>query len=180
MVKHIAFSFGEKMIPNKTTLSDGVITLRPIGPEDTQAVVEAVHESVDEIMPWMTWCTPDYNEIDAQIFLSTLPERWAQGLQYGFAISDSITGQFLGSAGLNHINYASRLANLSYWVRTSATGRGIATRAARLVGEFGIHQVGLLRAEIVVAEGNKPSLRVAEKTGRETRRSFAQPFDCPR
>jgi ribosomal-protein-serine acetyltransferase len=57
------------------------------------------------------------------------------------------------------------LANLGYWVRSSATRRGIATRAARLVGEFAVKQVGLLRAEIVVAVGNKPSLRVAEKCG---------------
>ncbi len=153
------------MISPDTILIDDLITLRLIGPEDTQSVVEAVLESVDEIMPWMTWCTPDYNETRAKTFLSTLPKRWEQGLQFAFAITDLITGRFIGGAGLNHINYTTRLANLSYWVRTSATGRGIATRAARLVGEFGIQQVGLLRAEIVVAEGNQPSLRVAEKTG---------------
>ena len=50
-------------------------------------------------------------------------------------------------------------------MRSSATGRGIATRAARLAAEFGVRWVNLLRAEIVVAVGNKPSLRVAEKCG---------------
>jgi RimJ/RimL family protein N-acetyltransferase len=66
---------------------------------------------------------------------------------------------------LNHINYQYRLANLGYWGRTSATGRGIATQAARLVAAFGIEQLTLLRAEIVVALGNKPRLWVAEKCG---------------
>lgn len=153
------------MIPYNTTLTDGVISLLAIGPENTQVLVEAVQESVNEIMPWMTWCTPDYNEPGAYTFLSTLPARWRKGLQYGFAINDSQTGRFLGGAGLNHINYTTRLANLSYWIRTSATGRGFATRAARLVAAFGIKQVGLLRAEIIVAVGNQPSLRVAEKAG---------------
>ena len=153
------------MISFDTVLTDGLISLRPIGPEDTPAVVEAVLESVTEIMPWMTWCTPAYNPVDAHAFLSTLPVRWKQSLQYGFAITDSITGRFLGGAGLNHINYTTRLANLSYWVRTSASGRGIATRAARLVGEFGVKRLGLLRTEIVVAVENQTSLRVAEKTG---------------
>ncbi len=153
------------MISFDTVLTDGVVSLRPIGPEDTQVVVEAVLEFVTEIMPWMTWCTPNYNYAEARAFLSTLSERWEQGLQYGFAIVDAQTHQFLGGAGLNHINYATRLANLSYWVRTSTAGRGIATRAARLVGRFGVKQVGLLRAEIVVAVENKASLRVANKTG---------------
>lgn len=153
------------MNPINSFLTDGVISLRPIDPEDTPAVVEAVLESVNEIMPWMTWCTPDYNDKEARVFLSKLPERWDKGLQYGFAISDSQTDRFLGGVGLNHINYHTRLANLSYWVRTSATGRSIATRAARLVGKFGLQEVGLLRAEIVVAVGNQSSLRVAEKAG---------------
>jgi RimJ/RimL family protein N-acetyltransferase len=153
------------MDPSITFLTDGIVTLKPIGPDNTQDLVKAVLESVDEIMPWMTWCTPDYNEKDAHAFLSTLPERWQRGLQYGFAIFDTHSERFLGVVGLNHINYVTRLANLSYWVRTSATDRGIATRAARLVGEFGVKQVGLLRTEIVVAVGNFPSMRVAEKAG---------------
>jgi RimJ/RimL family protein N-acetyltransferase len=153
------------MISFDTKLSDGVITLRPIGSDDTSEVVEAVQESVAEIMPWMSWCTPDYDENEARSFLSILPDRWVWGLQYGFAIIDAQTGQFLGGASLNHINDTTRLANLSYWVRTSATGRSVATRAATLVGEFAVKRVGLLRAEIVVAEGNKSSLRVAEKCG---------------
>ena len=43
------------MVSFETILSDGVITLQPIGPEDTLDVVEAVQESVAEIMPWMSW-----------------------------------------------------------------------------------------------------------------------------
>ena len=153
------------MIPYGTTLSDGIINLRPVYLDDLPDLMEAVHESVDEIMPWMTWCTPDYNEKVARPWLATLPGAWEAGTQYALAITDAQTGRFLGGTGLNHINYAYRLANVGYWVRTSATGQGVATRAARLVGEFGVRQVGLLRAEIVVAVGNKASQRVAEKCG---------------
>jgi len=148
-----------------TRLSDGVITLRPPTIDDAPALVEAVQESVAEIMPWMGWCTPEYNEEFARPWLATLPGAWERGEQYGFLITEARTGALLGGTGLNHINDAYRLANLGYWVRTSATGRGIATRAARLVAEFGVRQVNLLRAEIVVAVENSPSLRVAEKTG---------------
>jgi ribosomal-protein-serine acetyltransferase len=153
------------MIPYDTILTDGVITLRPLNMDDLPGLMEAVHESVAEIMPWMDWCTPAYDEAFACSWLATLPEAWEARTQYGLAITDARTGKFLGGTGLNHINYTHRLANVGYWVRTGAAGRGVATRAARLVGAFAVKQVGLLRAEIVVAVGNKPSLRVAEKCG---------------
>jgi RimJ/RimL family protein N-acetyltransferase len=153
------------MIPYDTTITDGEITLRLPTVDDAPALVAAVQESVAEIMPWMGWCTPAYNEEIARPWLAALPDAWENGTQFALAITDAHSGEFLGGTGLNHINYQYRLANLGYWVRSSATGRGIATRAARLVGEFAVNRVGLLRAEIVVAVGNKPSLRVAEKCG---------------
>ena len=153
------------MIPYDINLTDGIVTLRPPNIDDVPALVEAVQESVEQIMPWMDWCTPQYGEETARRWLNDLPEAWEAGTQYALVITDAHTGELLGGAGLNHINHDYRLANLGYWVRTSATGRGIATRTARLVGEFAVKQVGLLRAEIVVAVGNKPSLRVAQKCG---------------
>jgi len=153
------------MIPYDTKITDGEITLRPLYMDDLHDLLGAVQESVAEIMPWMGWCTLAYDEEITKPWLATLPESWKEGSQFALAITDAHNGEFLGGTGLNHINYQYRLANLGYWVRTSATGRGIATRAARLVGEFAVKQVGLLRAEIVVAMGNKPSLRVAEKCG---------------
>ena len=153
------------MIPYNTILTDGIITLQPPTIDHIPMLVEAVQESVVEIMPWMGWCTQEYNAEDARSWLSAIPAAWVSGTQYALVVTDAQTGKILGGTGLNHINYQYRLANLGYWVRTSVTGRGIATRAARLVAEFGVKQLGLLRAEIIIAVGNKPSLRVAEKTG---------------
>ena len=153
------------MIPYNTILTDGIIILQPPKIDHIPNLVEAVQESVAEIMPWMGWCTPAYNAEIAGSWLTAIPAAWESGTQYALVITDAQTGNILGGTGLNHINYQYRLANLGYWVRTSATGCGIATRAAHLVAEFGVKQIGLLRAEIVVAVGNNPSLRVAEKTG---------------
>lgn len=57
------------------------------------------------------------------------------------------------------------MANLGYWVRTSAAGRGVATGATRAVARFGFEQIGLKRIEIVAAVNNLSSQRVAEKAG---------------
>ena len=119
--------------------------------------------SVADIMPWMSWCTPEYNEELAREWLATLKAAWKARVQYGMVITDAHSGTILGGTGLNHINYFYRLANLGYWVRSSATRHGIATRTARLVGEFAVKQVGLLRAEIVVAVDNEAKNARAEQ-----------------
>lgn len=154
------------MIPRENTiLTDGTLTLRPIEVQDAPVMVAAVQESVPEIMPWMSWCTPDYDLDTACAWLATLPGAWQAGIQYAFAITAAHDGRFLGGVGLNHINPVFRLANLAYWVRTTAAGRGVATRAAWLTARFGLEHLGLQRVEIVVSVDNQPSLRVAQKTG---------------
>jgi RimJ/RimL family protein N-acetyltransferase len=55
--------------------------------------------------------------------------------------------------------------NLGYWVRTSAQGQGAALAAIRALSRFAFERLGQSRVEIVVADGNLPSLGVARKAG---------------
>jgi len=153
------------MIPQTISLTDGKITLKPLQIIDAEELVWAVQESVNEIMPWMGWCTPGYDLTAAIAWLSSLSPRWKEGSQYAFGIRDNLDDAFLGTAGLNHIYSTQLFGNLGYWVRTSKTRQGVATRAAKLVARFGFERLDLVRSEIVVAVGNESSLRVAEKTG---------------
>jgi ribosomal-protein-serine acetyltransferase len=66
-------------------------------------------------------------------------------------------------SGLNQLRPEHRLANLGYWVRTSATGRGVATAAVRQLARFAFRETDLIRLELVVAADNAASHRVAEK-----------------
>src|SRR5437773_976393 len=84
---------------------------------------------------------------------------------YSFAVLDQSSGRFLGGVGINFINRVHQFANLGYWVRTSAAGRGVATRATRLAARFGFQALGLNRIEIVAAVDNIASQRVAERAG---------------
>jgi ribosomal-protein-serine acetyltransferase len=150
---------------DNVNLSVGVISLRPFQMSDTDELTEAVRESIPELKPWMSWCHDDYSEDDTRNWIKSLPSGWADGTQFNFAITDIQDGRLLGGCGLNHINPTYRFANLGYWVRTSRTEQGIASRAVRLIASFAFEQVKLVRVEIVVAVGNYPSLRVAGKVG---------------
>ena len=149
----------------EVTLTDQRIRLRPSRPEQAEAIHEAVHESIAELSPWAPWCSPDYDMSHCRPWLDGRAEAWANGLEYDFVILDAQTGQLLGGCGLSQINRTHNFANLGYWVRTSRTGRGIATAAVRLLAQFGFERLGFTRLEIVVSAANRASRRVAEKAG---------------
>ena len=149
----------------KTQLTDGTLSLRPYRVDDADDLYQAVRESIAEIHPWMPWCHPDYSMKESRDWLALRDEARRGGTEYDFCISDARTGRFLGGVGLNQIKQLHRAANLGYWIRTSATGRGVATGAARLVARFGFEELNLIRIEIVAAVGNLASQRVAAKVG---------------
>jgi RimJ/RimL family protein N-acetyltransferase len=74
-------------------------------------------------------------------------------------------GGFLGGCGINQIHGIHRFGTLGYWVRTSATGRGVATEAVRRAAEFAFRNTDLVRLEILCAVGSAASQRVAVRAG---------------
>ncbi len=146
-------------------LSDGRVRIRAYAPDDADALFEAAVESYVAIHPWLPWCHADYVLEEAEAYCRTRPEAWAKGADFSFVIEDAETGDFLGGCGLNQIDHQNGGANLGYWVRTSATGRGVATAAARLTARLGFEDLDLQRIEITAAVDNAASQRVAEKVG---------------
>jgi RimJ/RimL family protein N-acetyltransferase len=82
-----------------------------------------------------------------------------------YAVEDAASSRLLGSCGVSDYVSEHRHAMLGYWVRTSQTRRGIATRAARLVASAAFADLDLLRVSIGVPVANAPSHRVVEKLG---------------
>lgn len=141
-----------------------VCSIRSYEPGDAQALWEAARESVPEVFPWLPWCHPRYSLAEAVEWIRSRAPLAAEGREYTWAIVGS-DGRFLGGCGVNQINRIHRFGNLGYWVRTSATGRGVATEAVRQVAEFAFRNTDLVRLEIVCAVGNERSYRVAEGAG---------------
>lgn len=146
-------------------LTNGIITLRPYRDEDADLLFEAARESIPEMTPWMPWCHRDYSTKESRDWIKDCFKNWDQGIAYNFAITDAETGRYLGGCGLGDFHRDQSIANLGYWVRTSATKQGVATATTLLLADFGINELNLKRIEIVVDVDNKASQRVAEKSG---------------
>ena len=146
-------------------LDDGVVLLRPPTEGDIDEIFAAVRESLAEVGPWTAWCHPDYQRVETAEWVRSTEQAWANETEYPFAIFDCASGRLLGTCGLNAVDRLNRWANLGYWVRTTATRRGVATRAAELVAAFAFRELALDRVEILAATGNEPSQRVAVNVG---------------
>jgi ribosomal-protein-serine acetyltransferase len=149
----------------KLELTEGPLLIRPFRQEDAGALYEAVRESISEVSPWLPWCHQNYSIEESRAFIGSRELASQGGEWYSFGIFETDGGGFLGGIGINFINRVHQMANLGYWVRSSASGRGVATMATRLAAKFGFEQLGLHRIEIVAAVGNIASQRVAEKAG---------------
>ena len=146
-------------------LQDGSILMRPFQPGDAQGLFEAIRESLADVTPWLRDLGSVRSVTEVEAFIAAQPENWANGIAYNFAITGLDGSTMLGGCGLTQIHPNHRFANLYYWVRSSRTRQGIASRATRLVARFGLETLGLQRIEIVVETTNIASLRVAEKAG---------------
>jgi len=76
----------------------------------------------------------------------------------------TLDGVVVGAIGMgvNSMNYRGRIG---YWVAASARGRGVCTRALRLLSRWGLDERALQRLDLITDPDNAASQRVAEKVG---------------
>ena len=124
-------------------LADDSIRLRAPCHGDIEGGVEAVRASMKELMQWTSWCHPDFAAADVTRFLRKAEDERFEDRAYDFYIHDASRKQILGGCGLYHVDRSINAASLGYWVRSDAAGRGIATRAARLMVGHGFAELDL-------------------------------------
>jgi RimJ/RimL family protein N-acetyltransferase len=145
-------------------LSDGVVTLRPWGaPGDVEAITAACNDRA--IAEFLDLIPSPYTEDDARTYIAMCRQGWADGTLTNFAIADPETDEAVGSIGVRWTEPDQGVAEVGYWVAPQARGRGLCTRAVRLVSRWLITQHELERVQLRADEQNVASRKVAENAG---------------
>ncbi len=144
-------------------LTDGVVVLTPYAGEHVNEMVAAVRESVVELSAFLPWAHPGYGMRDATDWVRNCAHAMTQGLDHQFAVLDG--SHFVGGLGIRVTDQKNGVASLGYWLRSSATGRGLCTRAVRVAARHAFVALGLTRLEIYARPENLRSRRVAERAG---------------
>jgi RimJ/RimL family protein N-acetyltransferase len=155
------------------TLRDGDLVLRPKTPGDAEALVAACQDP--EIPRWTLVPSP-YTRADADHFIAISDQDAAAGTAVHLIAVAADDGRLLGSFSVMELDREPGYGEIGYWVAAAARGRGIATRAVRLLTDWARTDLGLTRIEILPHKDNEPSRRVAELAGyRDTGELVAPP-----
>jgi RimJ/RimL family protein N-acetyltransferase len=135
------------------TLADDELLLRTPTEDDVSAITAACQ---DPDIPRWTRVPSPYTEQNARDWLVSEGED-------RFLIVARETGELLGSVALRPDDDG--VAEIGYWVKREARGRSVASRAVRLLSEWGLRERGLARISLITEPENVASQRVAEKAG---------------
>ena len=143
-------------------LSDGVVRLLPVGPEDTDDVfaLSSLPEVVASFVPPRA---PEREWIARR--LAREPASWLAGDRAHMTIRDVQTGAFAGDIGLFEFEAETGQAMIGYSLMPAWRGRGYATRAARLISAWAFEHAGIARLIAGTAPDNVGSQRVLERAG---------------
>ena len=132
-----------------------MVSLRPPDERD----LPAIERGIDDPDVVRAFGRPT---LSARQLLELNRRRWAEGTGATFAICDA-ADECLGHVFVN-ITGAAR-GNVGYWLLPEARGKGLATRAVRLISWWALRDLGLARVGLSTELSNHESQRVAERSG---------------
>lgn len=147
--------------PPDPALRDGPVLLRLARPDDVRAVVQVYSDPT--VRHWMLWDAEVPDEAEALANIERSERAWAEGSHAVFRVADAVTDQVVGGVNLSLLPYD--VAELSYFLHSAARGRGLASRAVRLVCDWGFGTLGLQRIFLRCHPDNAASLALAERCG---------------
>ncbi|HEU0103094.1 MAG TPA: GNAT family N-acetyltransferase [Mycobacteriales bacterium] len=150
-------------LPASLRLGDGVVTLRRWAASDAADVARAGEDP--DMARWLPVPSP-YTLSDASAYVGTLVGReCADGVAAHAAVVDAAEGALLGAVSLKLPLRELGVGEIGYWTAPWARRRGVASRAAALLGRWGLEELRLGRVELLADVDNLASRRVAERAG---------------
>jgi len=144
-------------------LEDAAVVVRRLQLREAPRLVDAVQASLPELSRYLPWAEPGYDLDAARHFIAFAREEERAGRGRHWSVFEKASGELVGGIGLMTRVFES--AELGYWTRSDRAGRGLCTRAGRLMLRLGFGAPGLRRIWLVCDVANRGSGRVARKLG---------------
>lgn len=142
-----------------TSLTTERLRLRPLAPEDVEAVYAACQDP--DIQRWTTIPSP-YERGHAEHFVERIvPDMWEAGTNFVFAVEPA-GGPLVASV---NAHCHGGVWAVGYWTVREHRGRGYTTEALRALTRWMFTELGADRVEWRAEAGNEGSRAVAVKAG---------------
>jgi len=139
--------------------------IRCYEPRDAPLLKDAIDTSLDHLRPWMPWAEHEPQTLEEKTeLLRTFRSEFDAGEDFVYAIFSADETEQLGGSGL-HPRIEPGGLEIGYFVRASATRRGIVTESTAALTRVGFEICGADRIEIRIEPGNEASFGVPRKLG---------------
>ena len=156
---------GERIVFPAEGLADDTIRVRLPRTDDAPSIVRGLS---DKQILHGAGIVVTY-DLTEEAVAERITTRWPVLSRTGdalvLAIADLETDEYLGSVGLHAFEWDYAQCEVGYWVLPEARGRGVSSRAARLLSHWAIDTLGVERIEAKADFDNEASLRSLEQAG---------------
>ncbi len=100
---------------------------------------------------------------DEKKWLKSNPQKRKDNVAWNYTIL--FNGKVVGAIGLRINLFRKHIGEIGYFIDEKYWGKGITTKAVKLIEKEGFGKIGLSRIEILMRPENKASEKVAKKNG---------------
>jgi RimJ/RimL family protein N-acetyltransferase len=143
-------------------LADDLVRLRPWTEADVHAAFRATQ---DALIQRFTRVPENQTEAELRRFVEGREPARRAGEALTLVIADVRSDDLLGVISLLRLEWEQRRGEIGYWVAPWVRGRGVATRATRMLSRWALRSLGLARVALHTDTDNEASQKVAERCG---------------
>lgn len=151
-----------KPLPYEILPIDDEVCLRQLRSDEAKVIFDAVDSNRDYLSAWLPWVEHTVSVDDSEKFIADTLRHRHEGSLYGYAIV--VDGKPAGHISLMHLTDGKE-PEIGYWIDSKVSGRGITTKAANTLTEFGFDTLDLKKIIIKAQPDNIASNKIAEKLG---------------
>jgi ribosomal-protein-serine acetyltransferase len=117
----------------------------------------------DQLREWLPWLDDTRTVEDTRAYIRRSLQQFVEN--NGFQLGIWSEGELAGAIGYHFWDWPDQKTEIGYWLGAEFQGRGIVTRACRVLVDFAFDELGLNRVEIQCATGNVKSRAIPERLG---------------
>jgi RimJ/RimL family protein N-acetyltransferase len=154
------------MTTENLTIKTARLLLKPISLEYCDDIFKEFSKDIAVFM----FPQPTGNITDTENFINSSIEKMKAGSEAQQVITNAATGEFLGCAGLHHVDTAT--PELGIWLKKSAHGNKYGQEAMRGLKEWADNNLKYEYLKYPVAIANVSSRKIAESLGGKVEKEF--------
>lgn len=147
---------------------------------DGALIKKSVDESLEHLLPWMTWARHEPETVDKkELRVQDFRRKYLAGEDYTLGIFNHNETELIGSTGF-HTRHEGNVLEIGYWVNVNHAGKGIITEVVLALTKVGFEVEGIDKLVICCEEENEASMKVARKCGYTFIEQWETEEDTPR